>query len=402
MLFLSVGEPKVLTVTQLNMYVKSLLESSAYLNNISLVGEISNFTNHYKSGHFYLSLKDDTGLIRAVMFRTYAQKLGFTPENGMKVVCTGRVSLYERDGQYQYYITSMQQQGVGELTVRFEKLKEKLRAEGLFDSDKKRKIPKMPRAIAVITSPTGAAVQDIKNILSRRFPVVKVIMCPVQVQGDSAAPQMIDAIKRVNAAKCADTIIIGRGGGSIEDLWAFNDEALAYAVRESEIPVISAVGHETDFTICDFAADLRAPTPSGAAELAVPEKGELTVKLNNVKKLLSRTLNNQYEQKRLSLSALQNKPCLSNPLSMVDYRRQAVDSLDLRANSAIIALLNAKKQQFTAKAAKVDALSPMNILKRGYSAVFKDGDVISGAESLKSGDEINVKFSDGDIYAVVK
>ena len=402
MLILSVGEPKTLTVTQLNMYVKSLLESSAYLNNITLVGEISNFTNHYKSGHFYLSLKDDTGLIRAVMFRTYAQKIDFKPEDGMKVICTGRVSLYERDGQYQFYITSMQQQGVGELTVRFEKLKEKLRAEGLFDSDKKRKIPKIPRAVAVITSPTGAAVQDIKNILARRFPVVKVIMCPVLVQGDGAAPQLIDAIKRVNAAKCADTIIIGRGGGSIEDLWAFNDEALAYAIRESEIPVISAVGHETDFTICDFAADLRAPTPSGAAELSVPEKGELTVKLNNVKRLLNRMLNNQYEQKRLTLSALMNKPCLSNPVSMIDSRRQAVDSLDMRYNSAITSLLNRRKQQFTAAAAKVGALSPMNILKRGYSAVFKDDKAAVSAAELKSGDEIKVKFSDGEVDAVVK
>lgn len=399
---MSVGDAKVLTVTQLNMYVKSLLESSAYLNNITLVGEISNFTNHYKSGHFYLSLKDDTGLIRAVMFRAYAQKIDFKPEDGMKVVCTGRVSLYERDGQYQFYITSMKQQGVGELTVRFEKLKEKLRAEGLFDSDKKRKIPKIPKAVAVITSPTGAAVQDIKNILSRRFPVVKVIMCPVLVQGDGAAPQMIDAIKRVNKLKCADTIIIGRGGGSIEDLWAFNDEALAYAIRESEIPVISAVGHETDFTICDFAADLRAPTPSGAAELAVPEKGELTVKLNNVKRLLTRMLNNQYEQKRLALSALMNKPCLSNPVSMIDSRRQAIDSLEMRYNAAATALHNRKKQQFTAAAAKVGALSPMNILKRGYSAVFKDDKAAISAAELKCGDEIKVRFSDGEVAAVVK
>ena len=399
---MSVGDAKVLTVTQLNMYVKSLLESSAYLNSITLVGEISNFTNHYKSGHFYLSLKDDTGLIRAVMFRAYAQKIDFKPEDGMKVVCTGRVSLYERDGQYQFYITSMKQQGVGELTVRFEKLKEKLRAEGLFDSDKKRKIPKIPKAVAVITSPTGAAVQDIKNILSRRFPVVKVIMCPVLVQGDGAAPQMIDAIKRVNKLKCADTIIIGRGGGSIEDLWAFNDEALAYAIRESEIPVISAVGHETDFTICDFAADLRAPTPSGAAELAVPEKGELTVKLNNVKRLLTRMLNNQYEQKRLALSALMNKPCLSNPVSMIDSRRQAIDSLEMRYNAAATALHNRKKQQFTAAAAKVGALSPMNILKRGYSAVFKDDKAAISAAELKCGDEIKVRFSDGEVAAVVK
>ncbi|MGN0114320.1 MAG: exodeoxyribonuclease VII large subunit [Acutalibacteraceae bacterium] len=399
---MSVGEPKTLTVTQLNMYVKSLLESSAYLNNITLVGEISNFTNHYKSGHFYLSLKDETGVVRAVMFNRYSQKIDFKPEDGMKVICTGKVSLYERDGLYQFYITSMQQQGVGDLSIRFEKLKKKLRDEGLFDREKKRQIPKYPRAIALITSPDGAAVQDMKNILARRFPVVKVIICPVLVQGDGAAPQIIDAIKRVNAAKCADTIIIGRGGGSIEDLWAFNDEALAYAIRESEIPIISGVGHETDFTICDFAADLRAPTPSGAAELAVPEKVKLTVELNNVKRLLNQMLNNQYEQKRLKLSALMNKTCLSNPGSMLDSRRQAVDSLQMRNNSAITALLNRKKHQFTAAAAKVGALSPMNILKRGYSAVFKDDKATVSVAELKSGDDIKVRFSDGEVAAVVK
>lgn len=399
---MSAEESRVLTVTQLNMYVKSLLESSAYLRDITLVGEISNFTNHYKSGHFYLSLKDETGLIKAVMFRQYAQKLDFSPENGMKVICKGRVSLYERDGQYQFYITSMRREGVGELSVRFEQLKRKLLEEGLFDASKKRPIPRIPRAVAVITSPTGAAVRDIMNIISRRFPVTQIIMCPVQVQGELAAPQLCDAVRRVNEAQCADTIIIGRGGGSIEDLWAFNDETLARTVRASKIPVISAVGHETDFTICDFAADLRAPTPSGAAELAVPDRAELLPKLENVKTRLRVMLGRVFEQKMLKYRAAADRPCLRDPRTMIDQRRQLLDGLDSALSAGYSSAIAQKKQSFISAAAKIESLSPMSVLVRGYSAVFKSGGAVLRADELECGDEITVRFADGEKDAVVK
>lgn len=396
-------ETRVLTVTQLNLYVKSLLESSVYLKDISIVGEISNFTNHYKSGHFYLSVKDDTAVIKAVMFKQYASKLEFEPKNGMKVVCRGRVSLYERDGSYQFYITSMQPQGIGDLTVQFERLKAKLKDEGLFDESKKRPIPRLPKSIAVITSETGAAVRDVLNILSRRFPTVKVILCPVQVQGDLAAPSMIEALSEVNRRKCADTIIIGRGGGSIEDLWAFNNEALARMVRASEIPVISGVGHETDFTICDFAADLRAPTPSGAAELAVPDKNDIINALSNRKKRLKKMLFDSYEKKKLRLESVLNRQSLSNPFSIIEQRIIMNDKLSTRLNNAYKSAVSSKKQQFIKLSAKVESLSPMNVLMRGYSAVFSaDKTAITTAADLCSGDEISIRFSDGSKDAIVK
>lgn len=398
---LAVNERKALTVSQLNMYVKSLLESNDNLKNVMLVGEISNFKNH-SSGHLYLSLKDDTGLIRAVMFRSAAARLNFCPKDGMKVVCTGQVSLYEATGQYQFYIRTMEKYGEGDLAAEFERLKEKLKAEGLFDIERKRSIPAVPNSVAVITSPTGAAVRDIMNILNRRFPVVKVIMCLVQVQGEAAAPQMIEAVKRVNELKCADTIIIGRGGGSIEDLWAFNDEMLARTVAASEIPVISGVGHETDFTLCDFAADLRAPTPSGAAELAVPEKTEILDRLSGTRSRLKRLIGAHYENLKLRFDALQNKTVLSDPYYMINMMRQRVDIADMKANSAFSDIVSRKKHNFTAIAAKIDSLSPMNVLKRGYSAIFNESGAVTSAKLLKSGDEITVNFSDGNVDAVVK
>lgn len=396
------ADKRVLTVSQLNIYVKSLLESSSYLNEVYIIGEISNFTDHYKSGHLYMSLKDDTGVIKAVMFRQYASALKFKPENGMKIICKGKVSLYERDGAYQMYITNMQPQGMGELNIAYQQLKEKLQKEGLFDSDKKQPIPRLPSRIAVITSPTGAAVQDILNILTRRYPVAEVIMCPVQVQGDLAAPQLIEAIKNVNRRKCADVIIIGRGGGSIEDLWAFNNEELARSIAASRIPVISAVGHETDFTICDYAADLRAPTPSGAAELAVPDRNDLLLLIKRMSNANRNAVRSCYKNKCLILSAMTNKQCLKNPLYYVDNLSQTLDLFIRRMNNSYSEIISNKKQNFVETAARLSALSPLNVMLRGYSAVYKDGKIISSSHNITVGDDISIRFHDGIKNATIK
>ncbi|MBQ7953456.1 MAG: exodeoxyribonuclease VII large subunit, partial [Clostridia bacterium] len=274
-----------ITVTQLNKYIKNLLETDINLSQISVKGEISNFKLH-SSGHCYMTIKDETAQIRAVMFKTYTSSLKFTPENGMKITATGKISVYERDGQYQMYIFSMQPDGLGDLHVEFEKLKAKLTAEGIFDASHKKPIPKTPKTIGVVTSPTGAAIRDIINVVTRRYPLAEIIVCPVLVQGENSAKQIANAIEYMNRENMADVLIVGRGGGSIEDLWSFNEEVVAYAIYNSKIPIISAVGHETDFTIADFAADLRAPTPSAAAELAVPSvlelKGNISMYLNRM------------------------------------------------------------------------------------------------------------------------
>ncbi|MGN0174107.1 MAG: exodeoxyribonuclease VII large subunit [Acutalibacteraceae bacterium] len=386
---------KVLTVTQLNMYVKSLLDSSTVLNDIYITGEISNFTNHYKSGHLYMSIKDETGVIKAVMFRQYASALKMEPKSGMKIVARGRVSLYERDGTYQFYITAMRQAGLGDLQLAYEQLKDKLEKEGLFDSKFKKPIPRIPSRVAVITSPTGAAVQDIFNILKRRFPAVEVIMCPVQVQGELAAPQLIEAVKEVNLKNCADVIIIGRGGGSIEDLWAFNDEALAREIFDSKIPVISAVGHETDFTICDYVADKRAPTPSAAAELAVPDREELVLRLGRVKSNLITALKRTFEQNSLKLEALLNKQCMKNPYFNITVKSQSVDLIENRMNKAFEKVYADSNASFLKAASKLNSLSPTNVLLRGYSVVYKDEKIISSKNDLTIGDKIKLNFSDG-------
>ena len=273
----------VLSVSQLNRYIKMNFDADENLANIFISGEISNFTNHYRTGHLYFTLKDDSAAVRAVMFNSSAKRLKFMPEDGMKVIARGRVSVYEASGQYQLYVDDMQPDGVGALNLAYEQLKEKLQKEGLFSELHKKPLPPYPEKVGVITSPTGAAVRDIINVLGRRFPYAEIVFCPVLVQGDGAHLQLTDAVNLFNSERAADVIIIGRGGGSIEDLWEFNDEGLARAVYNSEIPVISAVGHETDFTICDFVADMRAPTPSAAAELAVPDANELQYALSALK-----------------------------------------------------------------------------------------------------------------------
>lgn len=386
---------KVLTVTQLNMYVKSILDSNTVLNDVYIQGEISNFTNHYKSGHLYMSIKDETGIIKAVMFRQYASSLNFTPKSGMKVIVRGRVSLFERDGTYQLYITAMRQAGLGDLQLAYEQLKAKLQKEGLFDTEKKKMLPKIPSRVAVITSPTGAAVQDIFNILKRRFPIVNVIMCPVQVQGELAAPQLIEAVKQVNEKNCADVIIIGRGGGSIEDLWAFNDETLAREIYKSKIPVISAVGHETDFTICDYVADRRAPTPSAAAELAVPDRDDLIIRFDRLKSNLKNSLTRTFKQNELKFESLMNKQCMKNPYFSITVKGQEVDLLENRMIKSFERIYSQSNASFLKVASKLNSLSPTNVLLRGYSVVYKDDKIISSKDDVSKGDEIKLNFSDG-------
>ena len=395
-------ERKVFNITQLNIYVKSLLESNEVLNDIFLCGEISNFTNHYKTGHLYMSIKDESGLIKAVMFKSSAMKLNFTPENGMKVIVRGKVSLFERDGTYQIYIQAMRQAGVGELQLKYEELKEKLQKEGLFDDAHKKPLPRIPSKIAVITSPTGAAVQDIFNVLTRRFPVARVVMCPVHVQGENAAPELIQAVKRVNKLNCADVIIIGRGGGSIEDLWAFNDEQLARTIYSSNIPVISAVGHETDFTICDYVSDRRAPTPTAAAELAVPDKQELLTQLNKTNQTLMFSLKRIVNQDKLKLETLSNKQCLKNPKFSISVKMQTLDLLENQMNKAFLRIFSDAKALFIENTSKLNSLSPTNVLLRGYSMIYKEGEVVTSSKQLEAGEHISIKMSDGDVNAEVK
>lgn len=394
-------ERPILTVTQLNEYVKGIIDSDKVLAGLSVKGEISNFTAH-KTGHLYFTIKDESSLIRAVMFRSAASKLRFAPENGLKIIASGRVSAFVRDGSYQVYVDSLQPDGVGELTIAYEQLKKKLQAEGLFDPAKKKKIPRYPSRVGVITSPTGAAVRDIVNVLSRRFPYAKMVLYPTLVQGAEAAPQLISGLRYFNETRSADVIIIGRGGGSIEDLWAFNSEELAREVYASEIPVISAVGHEIDFTICDFVADLRAPTPSAAAELAVPETRELIRKINNVVGHMQVLLDRGVKLRRQNLAALADRPVFNQPMMLLDGPRMELITSTQRIVRAMEKITEEKKRSFAANAAKLEALSPMAVLLRGYSAAFTEkGKLIHSVEDVAVGDKIALSVSDGTIYTEV-
>ncbi|MBE6766014.1 MAG: exodeoxyribonuclease VII large subunit [Ruminococcaceae bacterium] len=384
----------VISVKQLNSYVKSLLECDEHLCSFYLKGEISNFKDHYQSGHLYFSLKDSDAVIRAVMFRSSAAYLKFKPQDGMSVICRGRVSLYERDGSYQFYAEEMIPDGVGDLTVAFNQIKEKLEAKGYFDPEIKKPIPEFPKRIAVITSDTGAAVQDILNITSRRYPLCEIIMCPVRVQGDSAVFELIDAIKRVDKLFLVDTIIIGRGGGSIEDLWAFNSEELAEAIHECKTPVISAVGHETDFTICDFVSDLRAPTPSAAAELAVPDIGELRSYIKNLTDRIALRESEMLKNTRLKIESLFNIRIKNHIESLINQQDMRIDKLlDSLMNNINLRLQKAD-HSFRKSVAQLDALSPLNVLARGYCIPEKDSAPAS-LEKLNVGDRIDLIFTNG-------
>lgn len=391
----------VLSVSQLNRYVKSIIEQDMNLQTVFVQGEISNFTNHYKTGHFYMTIKDEFSSIKAVMFKSANMRLKFMPENSMSVIIRGRVAVFERDGQYQLYIDDMQPDGTGALSLAFEQLKAKLAKEGLFDAEKKKAIPDYPMRVGVVTSPTGAAIRDIINVISRRFPLAELILCPVAVQGDYAAPQIKAAIELFNAEKAADVLIVGRGGGSVEELWAFNEEIVARAVAASEIPVISAVGHETDFTICDFAADLRAPTPSAAAELAVPDSLQQREMLSSAARRMLSAVSDRLGAERAMLEKQKSKLQILSPQNYIDNLRVRCDRAAMAMDSSVRHELTVKSKEFSSLCAKLDAMSPLKILARGYSVASKQGKIISDINSVEKGDMINVKISGGDIECEV-
>ena len=393
----------VLSVSQLNRYIKMNFDADENLANIFISGEISNFTNHYRTGHLYFTLKDDSSAVRAVMFNSSAKRLKFMPEDGMKVIARGRVSVYEASGQYQLYVDDMQPDGVGALNLAYEQLKEKLQKEGLFSELHKKPLPPYPEKVGVITSPTGAAVRDIINVLGRRFPYAEIVFCPVLVQGEGAHLQLTDAVNLFNSERAADVIIIGRGGGSIEDLWEFNDEGLARAVYNSEIPVISAVGHETDFTICDFVADMRAPTPSAAAELAVPDANELQYALSALKNRMFLNVSSGIADRRSRLEYLTSKGALKSPDEMLSNRSQRLDTAFSKMLSSYENRIGGKKVEFISAATALSKLDPMSVLMRGFAFVSdKSGKNVYSSQSLAKGDKINVRFHDGSAACEVK
>lgn len=393
----------VLSVSQLNRYIKMNFDADENLANIFISGEISNFTNHYRTGHLYFTLKDDSSAVRAVMFNSSAKRLKFMPEDGMKVIARGRVSVYEASGQYQLYVDDMQPDGVGALNLAYEQLKEKLQKEGLFSELHKKPLPPYPEKVGVITSPTGAAVRDIINVLGRRFSYAEIVFCPVLVQGDGAHLQLTDAVNLFNSERAADVIIIGRGGGSIEDLWEFNDEGLARAVYNSEIPVISAVGHETDFTICDFAADMRAPTPSAAAELAVPDANELQYALSALKNRMFLNVSSGIADRRSRLEYLTSKGALKSPDEMLSNRSQRLDTAFSKMLSSYENRIGGKKVEFISAATALSKLDPMSVLMRGFAFVSdKSGKNVYSSQALAKGDKINVRFHDGSAVCEVK
>ena len=390
-------EREALSVTQVNLYIKEIMNRDLILTDLAVKGEISNFKAH-SSGHMYLSLKDKTGVMRGVMFRSAAAKLDFKPENGMKVVAHGRVSVYERDGQYQLYIDHMEPEGVGDLYVAFEKLKKKLEAEGLFDAGHKLPLPRYPKKIGVVTAPTGAAIRDILNVLSRRFSYADVVLYPVLVQGENSAQSIVEAIGYFNTSGLADVLIVGRGGGSIEDLWSFNEEIVARAIYDSRIPIVSAVGHEIDFTISDFVADLRAPTPSAAAELVVPSQIELREKFQNVYRRLYAQAERGVERARARVKACAGRPAFRNPVAKLEDHRLYLDQLSRLFEKSYQNLLEQKKNDMRLLVSKLDGLSPLGTMARGYSILKdEDGRVVKQTGQVKRGDHLRVMVADGEI-----
>ena len=392
---------QVLSITQLNEYIRGKLDDDALLNGIAVRGEISNY-KVYPSGHHYFTLKDEAASLKCVMFKGNALRLRFRPDNGVKVIAMGKISVYPRDGVYQLYCTAMAMDGIGDLYAAFEQLKAKLAAQGLFDPAHKKPIPKYPQTIGIVTSSAGAAIHDMLRILRKRYPLTKVLLLPVRVQGVEAPGEIAAAIRYANYHALADLLIVGRGGGSIEDLWAFNDERVAYAIYESEIPVISAVGHEPDVTISDFVADLRAATPSNAAELAVPDQDALRQNLDAYSLSMAASLNRQLKTARQHLNMLSASPALRSPTGYLDQKRKNLELLQNRMISAQTRMVEQKSRQFVGLTSKLDAMSPLKVLTRGYAmAQTGEGQVLKSVKQIAIGDQMKVTFNDGHVYATV-
>lgn len=391
----------VLSVSELNGIIKSLIDNEPILGRVAVRGELSNY-KIYPSGHHYFTLKGSESSLRCVMFRSSADKLRFRPENGMSVTASGRISVFPRDGAYQLYCTGLMPEGAGDLQVAFEQLKAKLQAEGLFDAGHKKPLPRFPKRIAIITSSAGAAVHDMVRILGHRWPMTKVLLLPVRVQGTEAPAEIAGAIRYANEFNVADVIITGRGGGSIEDLWAFNDERVARAIYASKLPVISAVGHEPDVTISDYVADRRASTPSNAAEIAVPDWREIEESLRNYSVRMDQAMLRRIKLLRERVEALGQKRTLTDPGVYIDERRMELDRRRDKLISAAERTVAAKKQAFIGSAAALDAMSPLRVLGRGYAAAIKpDGSTVKTVSELKTGDKIRVRFADGSAGCTV-
>ena len=392
---------QVFSVTQINEYIRSRMDADPMLAQVAVRGEISNY-KLYPSGHHYFTVKDEGGALKCVMFKGNALRLRFRPENGMKIIAMGKISVFPRDGAYQLYCSAMVLDGVGDLHAAFEQLKAKLAAQGLFDPAHKKPIPKYPKVIGIVTSSAGAAVHDMLRIIRKRYPLTEVRLFPVRVQGVEAPPEIVGAIRYANRYKMADVLIVGRGGGSIEDLWAFNDERVAYAIYESEIPVISAVGHEPDVTISDFVADIRAATPSNAAELVVPDQDTLLQTLDTMSDSMTTCLSRHVKNARQHLRVLSSGAALKSPTAYLDQKRKTLELLNSRLVSNQKSTLDKKKQRFVGLTAKLDAMSPLKVLTRGYAmASTEDGSVLRSVRQVKPGDSVNVSLGDGSLQACV-
>lgn len=393
--------PAPMTVCELNNYIKDVIDNDMMLNNVYIKGEISNFKNHY-SGHMYFTLKDEKSLIKCVMFKSYTGNLDFVPKDGMNVVVLGTVSVFERDGVYQIYVKGMEEDGMGALYKAYEQLKEKLQAEGLFDEKYKKKVPMLPTSIGVVTSSTGAVIRDIINVTTRRFPKVNIKLFPSQVQGKGAAQTIVKAIEYFNFEKNVDLIIVARGGGSLEDLWPFNEEVTARAIFKSEIPIISAVGHETDFTIADFVADLRAPTPSAAGELAVPSLDEVKWKIQSSQRRLVMALRKKLSDGKSRYEALKNRKVFREPYDLIRTHILTIDSLIKRMQSKVLLTIKDDKIKLAKYSAGLDKLSPLKTLSRGYSVLEDcDGKIIKSVNELNKGDKIKIILHNGEKNAEI-
>ncbi len=389
-----------ISVTDLNKYIKDKIADDEYLNNVLIKGEISNFKHHY-TGHMYFTLKDENSLIKCIMFKSYAQKLMFEPKDGTKVFVFGTVSVFERDGIYQIYVKAMEEDGVGDLYTKYQKLKKELEEKGLFDIENKKKIPLMPKVIGVLTSQTGSVIRDIINVSTRRNPNVYIRLLPVPVQGEGAAEKIAKGIEYMNENNLADVLILARGGGSLEDLWPFNEEIVAYSIYNSKIPIISAVGHETDFSISDFVADLRAPTPSAAAELAVPDIYELKQKINTYQNRLKISLTKKVEIMKLRYEKCMSSFVFKEPTRRINENYIKLDSYIKQLENLINTKNEKEKKRYVELVAKLDTLSPLKTLMRGYSIAEKEGKIVKSVDELKKDDNIDIRLTDGKVQAKI-